>query len=306
MSVLTAVGYYSSPKTVSYGPLPQTIMVYDHTAPSTRYWAGPTTLDENDLLSVRGEERFHNPSNYGLVGLPIISEPWANFRLHFDKDCYQAAPLTSRQQLAIDRIVRTAEELPNGTMTWRYDFALNYLNLVYEPGFNSAFSQAVNIAALLFAECKTGKAEYFALAKAASKALILPISEGGLLNDEDGLTFFEELPAPKGLSPYILNAHIFSTNVLYAMANRANDNSFGDYARRGVETLIKLIPRYDDPKCIRYDLINANPPCNPDYDAYEAVLLDDLYEWSYDERVSKIAARWKERVIQSKKALQVP
>jgi hypothetical protein len=44
-----------------------------------------------------------------------------------------------------DLIVNHAEPLPNSAMTWRYDFALNYLNVVYQLGFNSVFAQAVNI-----------------------------------------------------------------------------------------------------------------------------------------------------------------
>lgn len=71
------------------------------------------------------------------------------------------------------------------------------MNMVFQPGFNSAFAQAVNIAALLFAECKIKDPAYFSLAKKATLGLITPIAQGGLLNEEDGMIFFEELPAPE-------------------------------------------------------------------------------------------------------------
>jgi hypothetical protein len=142
---------HHDPTIMSYGPLPQKIGVYDHVieTKSMDYWNGPLTLDPNTLDYVRNQQRFRNPSNYGLAALPVGLPKWRNRALHLDTRCNQPSPLTDRQKLAFEMIARQAEPLPNGAMTWRYDFALNYLNMVFLPGFNSAFSQAVNIAALL-------------------------------------------------------------------------------------------------------------------------------------------------------------
>lgn len=294
-AALVSTGFYGQPKIVTYGPLPQKIAVYDRIITTADYWNGPLTLDPEDLSYVRGSRRFHNPSNLGLNALPNVPEIWANRRLHLDKDCNQPGPLTAQQQLALNLIMQRSEPLPNGAVTWRYDYELNFGNLVFQPGFNSAFSQAVNTAALLFGECKTVNRVYFDLAKKAALTLITPIEAGGVMNTENGLTFFEELPAPKGLSPYILNAHILSVNVLFAMAARTNDERFKDYAERGIETLIKLAPQYTATKCIKYALKQPQDNCHPDYDAYEAVLLDDLYQWSGDKRIGALSDEWKNR-----------
>jgi hypothetical protein len=89
------------------------------------------------------------------------------------------------------------------------------------------------------------------------------------------MVFFEEIPAPKGLSPHILNADILSINVLFAIAARTGDERFKDLADRGADSLLKLAPQYDAPKCIKYAL-KQNDECHPDYVAYEVVLFDDL------------------------------
>jgi D-glucuronyl C5-epimerase C-terminus len=293
---LATVGHHD-PNIISYGALPQRIAVYDHVieAKSMDYWNGPLTLDPNSLEYVRGKQRFRNPSNYGLAALPVGLPEWRNRLLHLDTRCNQPTPLTDRQSLGLKMIAQDAELLPNGAMTWRYDFALNYLNMVFQPGFNSAFSQAVNIAALLFAECKTNNRAYLDLANRAALGLITPIADGGLLNEEDGMTFFEELPAPIGLSPHILNADILSINVLFAMAARTGDERFKDLADRGADTLLKLAPQYDAPKCIKYDL-KQNNGCHPDYVAYEAVLFEDLARWTGDDRFKWLSERWTSRV----------
>ena len=71
---------------ISYGPQPQTIAIYDRIveAKSVDYWNGSLTLDPNTLEYVRGEKRFRNPSNYGLVALPVGLPKWRNRILHFE------------------------------------------------------------------------------------------------------------------------------------------------------------------------------------------------------------------------------
>lgn len=295
-AALVSIGFYAPPKIITYGPLPQKIEVYDHKVGFTDYRSGPLTLNENDFSYVRGEKKFHNPSNYGIIASPDVpGGPWENRRQHLAENCNQSGPISDRQQRALDLIFKEATPLPNGGVTWRYDYALDYKNIVYLPGWNSAFSQSVNIAALLFAECKTKDKKYLDLASKAALGLITPISKGGLLNDDDGLTFFEEYPAAKGFSPYTLNAHILSLNVLYAMAAASNDAKFKHFADLGTETLVKLAPQFSEPTCIKYRLKDTDRACHPDYDAYESLLLDDLHKWTNDDRIQKLADQWKKR-----------
>lgn len=293
--VLVALGLSvgpTDPAVISYGPLPQQVTVYNHNVNTAPYWERPLTLDPSDLSYV---QHFHNPSNYGLMGLPLIDKPWESRRLHLNANCNQAAALTDRQKLAFSLILKHADSLPNGAVTWRYDYALNYLHLVFEPGFNSAFSQAVNISALLFASCKTRDPIYLDIARKATLGLITPIDQGGLRSSDNGMTFFEELPAPNGLSPHILNADILSVNVLFAMAEKTDDEQFKEFAEKGARTLLDVAPQYDAPKCIKYALKQIDA-CHPDYDAYDSVLFDDLAQWTGDDRFEKLSERWASRV----------
>lgn len=105
--MLTATSYHD-PNIISYGPLPQRIAIYDRIidAKSMDYWSGPLTLDPNTLKYVRGEKRFQNPSNYGLVALPIGLPKWRNRVRHLNADCNQPAPLTDRQKRAFEMILQ--------------------------------------------------------------------------------------------------------------------------------------------------------------------------------------------------------
>jgi hypothetical protein len=112
------------------------------------------------------------------------------------------------------------------------------------------------------------------------------------VNDKDRIMFFEELPAPKGMSAHILNADMLSINVLFAVAARTADERFRHFAERGAETLLELAPQYDAPKCIKYDLKQIDG-CHPYYVGHEAVLSDDLAEWNGNDRFRELAARWR-------------
>jgi hypothetical protein len=279
--------------TVEYGPLPQRIQVFGYQAPMAEYWKGYYShdfrVDPETLTFVHSGRHFLNPSRFGIAGLPSAPDE-TNRRSHLDEKCNQAEPPTEQQRLAWSLLVKHAEALPNGAVTWRYDFALNYLNMVFQPGFNSAFAQAINIEALLFAECKTKEQRYLDLALKATDGLVTPILEGGLLNTEKGMTFFEEMPAPPELAPHILNADLLSVNVLYAVSKWAP--RFKPYADRGAKTLERMLPLYEDGTCIRYDLKEPRR-CTVSYVAYNAMLLDDLSEWTGNDTFKNTAARWR-------------
>jgi hypothetical protein len=95
---------------------------------------------------------------------------------------------------------------------------------------------------------------------------------------------------------------ILSINVLFAIAQRTSDERFKDFAERGAETLLKLAPQFDAPDCIKYALKQTDG-CHPDYVAYEAVLFDDLAQWTSDNRFKicplgftrNLSLKWKPR-----------
>ena len=213
------------------------------------FWEGPVTLDESDLTLRRGDLRFRNVAVLGDTLLPGSSHS-----SHLPADCGQSEPLSARQQLALHLIKQYAIELPTGALTWTNDFANIFGDLLVESGWNSAYSQAVIAQGLLFAFCKTNDLQYRDMAVQAGRALIMPVSAGGLLNADGGFTFFEEVPAAKGLMPYVLNADIYSINVLYQLADLTEDERFRHAAVEGAASLKTLLPMYDTGSWVRYSL----------------------------------------------------
>ncbi len=70
----------------------------------------------------------------------------------------------------------------------------------------------------------------------------------------DGLVWFEELVAPAGYMPYILNGHIYSILALYMLADATEDSDFILAARQGVQSLNELLPLFDTGYWTKYDL----------------------------------------------------
>jgi hypothetical protein len=156
--------------------------------------------------------------------------------------------------LALNLIKKYAIKLPTGALTWTNDFANTFGDVLIEGDWNSAYSQATITQGLIFAFCKTNDTQYRDMATQAGRALIMPVSDGGLLNTDGGFTFFEEVPAAKGLMPYVLNADIHSINVLYQLADLTGDEHFRRAAIEGAASLKTLLPMYDTGSWVRYSL----------------------------------------------------
>ncbi len=223
--------------------------------PKTEYWQGEQGLDLNDLTTIVNGKRFRNPSNWGITGLSQAEwNFWAPRSAHFDAACNQNVPFSHEQRVSIRQIIANKQRLKSGGLTWFYDYATTINDILVEPPYNSAFSQASIVHTLLFNACMTKNPEYLQLAKQAGFALIAPIERGGLTNADYGLTWFEEAPLPSGLNHYILNAHIYSANVLFLLAEQTSDERFRRAAMAGVRSLEKVFLEFDAGNWVRYDL----------------------------------------------------
>ncbi|WP_186417476.1 D-glucuronyl C5-epimerase family protein [Bosea sp. CS1GBMeth4] len=244
------------------GPIPIRSVLYSNTRgkpqvlpPTVPYWRGTFWWDEA-ILAYRDDERiFVNPSNWGLLGLPARDmSRFSSRRTAPGMGCEAGAGLTERQRRIAEHVVVQAHRLPNGALTWLYTQEANANDIILLPPFNSAFSQAVNIHLMAHASCQTRDGRYLETARKAGDALIAPIADGGLMNDADGETWFEEGPNVRGLAPYILNAHIYSINVLFLLAERTGDGKYAEAARRGAASLERLLYKFDTGYWTRYDL----------------------------------------------------
>jgi len=224
-------------------------------APLTPYWMAHRTLNLNTLAYESPEGLvFHNPAALGRYALPPPRADWSQRSGILDGACQQASPLTAIQKRAIALLHEQAKPAASG-MVWNYDYDTSYNDIVVKAPYPSAFAQAINIQALLFAYCKTKDRTHLDLAIKAGDAMLLRIEEGGVRNGD----WFEEMPAPRGLTPYILNGHLYSVVVLYELAEVSGCARFETAAKRGTAAFTNLINEFDTGYWTRYDLRPRSP-----------------------------------------------
>jgi hypothetical protein len=227
-----------------------------YTPPATDYWSGPLALDPATLEYARGSLRFANASNLGLTAMPPSRPDFGQRDLPFPASCHQEGPLSDQQVLAFKLLKEKAKPLGDG-VAWFYDYDALANDVVVHPPYVSAFSQAANIHALLFGDCKMGNRANLTLAIKAANGLLIPVSQGGVRNGK----WFEEMPAPEGWMPYILNGHLYSVVVLYELAEElkqtadaANAQKFRNAADEGVAEFDSYALDFDSGYWTRYDL----------------------------------------------------
>ncbi|MCV9941153.1 D-glucuronyl C5-epimerase family protein [Boseaceae bacterium BT-24-1] len=259
----TASGAFAQKQDVfEIGPVPLRSILYlsergkpPAHPPTAQYWRDKPQWDEDHLAYRSGDKIYVNASNWGLTGLGSDDHaPYGSRRTSPGTFCKEQQDFTARQQRLADHVVAQARPLPNGSLTWLYDYEQNSNDQLLLPPMNSAFSQAVNLHFMLLAHCRTKQARYLETAKKAGDALITPVGQGGLLNDAAGETWFEEGPGAPGLMPYILNAHIYSLNVLFLLAEQSGDERYRQAAQRGAESLARMLYKFDTGYWTRYDL----------------------------------------------------
>lgn len=266
-AIALSIGFLSfnanAQRTENYqlGPLPlrSTLYISERGAPPnyppiTDYWRGKLKWDEENLAYRIGEKLYVNASNWGLIGLKSAGKKFDSRRTAPEFFCKNHSELNEKQKRIADHIKHQATQLPNGSLTWLYNYDQNANDLVLHSPINSAFSQAVNIHFLVMAYCLTDSTDYIEIARKAGEALITPVAQGGLLNDAGGENWFEEGPGAAGLMPYILNAHIYSVNVLFLLSEQTGDQRFAEAALRGSASLERLLYKFDTGYWNRYDL----------------------------------------------------
>ncbi len=135
---------------------------------------------------------------------------------------------------------------------WEVHFSLPKLYRL-KPPWISAMGQGQAISVLLRAHQISGDGDYLSAAARAIKAFDRNIEDGGVTTTEkDGYVFYEEYPSV----PYshVLNGFMFSLWGLYDYHLYSGDAHAMDLFDRGIDTLLRYLPRYDLGYWSRYDL----------------------------------------------------
>ena len=143
-----------------------------------------------------------------------------------------------------------------------------------DPPWASAIAQGEAASLLVRLHAETGDDFFAEGAARALRPMQVPTARGGLLAElEGGLTFFEEYPTrPASL---VLNGGIFALWGFGDVATGLGDTSAEEWWRRGVESLLALLDRYDTGYWSRYDLY-PHPIANVASGAYQLLHENQL------------------------------
>lgn len=134
----------------------------------------------------------------------------------------------------------------NGIATWNYDTYNCYNDLEQEPGWISAYGQAMMLEALMKYPTR-----YQEIIKEGCYAYSVAVEDGGYAAyDYAGDIWFEEVPNKS----HILNANILSINTLNDVNEVMKDDSIANIITDGEESLKNNLWRYDTGYWSKYDM----------------------------------------------------
>jgi len=182
------------------------------------------------------------------------------------------------------------------------DGSVSWLTEVTKPAYRiagpwrSAFSQARAMNILLRAHQISGKREYEACATAALPAFRRPVSGGGVTVFLEEGPFYEEYPA--AVPVLVLNGMIFALCGVYDFVRTHPGHALSrEIFDEGVETLLRLLPRYDLGFWSRYSLCEADfhpeiDPATIGYHYLHIVQLKLMFQLTGREKFQEYARRW--------------
>ena len=153
--------------------------------------------------------------------------------------------VSNSERAALNWLARNFVQISDNGIVWHYTFRHTFNNIVVQPGWPSAFSQADVIKAFLVAYGRTSDKYYLDLAKRAAYAYAVPCEKGGLRCIVGDVPWFEEVPVPYGYAPMILNGHLYSVVMLRKLLDVAPDERIAEAFRVGVDSAKRMLLRYD-------------------------------------------------------------
>jgi len=262
-------------------------LIYDSKKEFKNVYKTICRFDDNGIPNAwfNGEYRYI-PITIAQHGLCLY-----NFYLHSSNEKF----LHRAENVGIWLVENQNRE--SGAWEYHYDFYLSHVSEWMRAPFCSAMGQGEGIALLSRLYQSTGKAEYYEVAKRA----ILPFyktaeNHGVLTYIGDNLPFYEEFPAPKQV--LILNGFMFSLIGLYDLTVIRNDSEVKKLFDNGYETLIKILPLYDNGITSLYCLNHLtaaprNPSINEYYHPIHIQLLQALNIIQKSEVLEYYISLWK-------------
>lgn len=206
-------------------------------------------VDEHGIpvLKIKGLGIVHHPAWTALYGLAYagIEDYDPTLGLKPDDEKFAAT---------VQWLADNLQQNKQGQWVWIYKFDSTYNDVSIKAPWSSAFAQATGIQALLACWKKTGNEKYLMVAKKAAESLFVPISKGGLLFTSGDDIWFEEIPSSTVNPSHILNGNMRALLALKELVDATNDPRYQGWLDKGLATLERWLPRYDNGYWLRYDL----------------------------------------------------
>lgn len=180
----------------------------------------------------------------------LLSYDWRKWPANVDP-----TPLTPEGGCAV--LLRCADWLidalqpRDGFSVWAYDYPFSYETAA---GWRSAHAQAVALQLLVRAAEITSDPGYLSSLDDALAAFAVDVADGGLATSAEGFPWFEKMADPGNEQPRVLNGHLFATLGLLDVARRTANPAAAALGATGVDTALRLIPRFDTGDWSAYDV----------------------------------------------------
>jgi hypothetical protein len=161
---------------------------------------------------------------------------------------------TRKFQNCISWLKENMKQTPEGQYVWYYPLNNTFHDVTVDAPWYSALGQATGIEALLESYNVTGNPDDLNRARQAAEVLFTPIDQGGLLYQKGEDIWFEEVPVPRDNPPHTLNGHMRTLIAIKKLYTTTGNERYLSYYRRGLSTLERWLPLYDNGYWLRYDL----------------------------------------------------
>jgi len=284
--------YLSSDSSVSFWYLPiKYPFNVDYNHPCFYYldfseklrYKGPYDKNNIPMLNYKGSIGIrYNPCAIAQYGLGALF----NFGKTEDHD------LLNKALLACEWLSNNLKEIDpkKQIYLWLYDFDLKEYSV--KSPWASALAQGQGISLLVRMYKLSGNEIYASKASQAFKSFHIKIEEGGLLREINEGKIYEEVPTRK-LS-CVLDGFIYSLLGLYDLFIFLKDFKAYKLFIEGVETLERILPRYDLKFWSKADLYIDKPPMIASlfYHKIHIYQLKILYELTNREIFKFYAEKW--------------
>ncbi len=222
--------------------------------------------------------RFHNPTNvaqYALWGcyLPYLSTGDFGLKEDFLR---QAEWLLAAQN-------------PDGS--YPSGFRVESRGLAH--GWLSALHQGQATSVLVRAYLQTDDSRFLDGATRATRALLTPCADGGVLSVDDTGTWLEEYPEEP--PSHVLNGLVFAWYGLWDFNAVVDDEAARDIAAQVAETIARNIDRYSAADGVRYELKRSLLADRSGYLPLQIEQLKSLAAMTGAARLSLVASDWQQQ-----------